>query len=202
MLKIFSSTRCSSYHIRLYRHPAFNAGLILLFHVSQQVLKSHYYDQFSEDVADARKCISALEYCAQDDEVSRCYLDILRPFRELLSRDPGEARDMLQPSEPPQPPPTSPTSHWGSMSSILADNDGIGRGASPSPSTSPDSAPTPASSTKRLRSDSSSIQYNSRWVDIFSSPKILAQQPSLEPGRRRYSEKDMKDLEALLRRVA
>ncbi|KAH0602862.1 uncharacterized protein H6S33_008512 [Morchella sextelata] len=146
-------------------HPAFNAGLILLFHVSQQALKGHYSEQFSEDVADARKCISALEYSAQDNEVSRCYLIILRPFRELLSRNPGEARDMLQPPEPPQPPPTSPQSHWGSMSSVqLADID-----------------------------------------EIFSpAPKIFVQHAGMEQqdNKRRYSEKDMKDLEALLKRVA
>lgn len=183
------------------RYPAFNAGLILLFHVSQQVLKGHYYEQFSEDVADARKCISALEYCAQDDEASRCYLVILRPFRELLSRSPGEARDMLQPPEPPQPPPTSPQGHWGSASSIAADPDGIGRGVSPSPSSSPDSAPTPASHTRRVRSDNS-VHNSPRWSDFLSSPGVNVQQPNADNTRRRYSERDMKDLEALLRRVS
>lgn len=174
----------------------------MLFHVSQKVLKGHYYDQFSEDVADARKCISALEYCAEDDEASRCYLVILRPFRELLSRSPGEARDMLQPPEPPQPPPTSPQSQWGSMSSILGDNENIGRGASPSPSSSPDAAPTPVSPAKRIRSDNPSVRNNPKWTDFLPLPKINVQQPSADNSKRRYSERDMKDLEALLRRVA
>lgn len=189
----------------LNRHPAFNAGLILLFHVSQQALKGHYSEQFSEDIADAKKCISALEYSAQDNEVSRCYLIILRPFRELLSRDPGEARDMLQPPETPQPLPTSPQSHWGSMSSVrLADIDGIG---SPSPSTSPDSALTPASvsSTNRLQSNNYAVGKYPKWTEIFSpAPKIFVQHAGTEQqdNKRRYSEKDMKDLEALLKRVA
>lgn len=197
-----------------HRYPAFNAGLILLFHISQQVLKGHHYDQFSEDIADARKCISALEYCAQDDEASRCYLVILRPFRELLSRSPGEAREMLQPPEPQCSPPTSPQSQWGSMYSVLGDIDGVSSSPPPnfsptsssppnsSPSNTLDSTSTPVSSTKRMRFEYSSVHHNPRWTDFHSLPKVNVQQPSGDDGKRKYSVKDMEDLEALLRRVA
>lgn len=184
------------------RYPAFNAGLILLFHISQQVLKGHHYDQFSEDIADAQKCISTLEYCAQDDEASRCYLVILRPFRELLSRSPGEARDMLQPPSSPQPQPTSPQSQWGSMYSVLADIDGIGRGATSSSSKSPDTDSTQAPSSKRIRCDYSPVHDNPRWTDFHSSPSIHMQQPGEGDGKEQYPAKGLEGLEAFLRRVS
>lgn len=174
----------------------------MLFHISQQALKGHHYDQFSEDIADAQKCISALEYCAQDDEASRCYLVILRPFRELLSRSPGEARDMLQPTESPQPQPTSPQSQWGSMYSVLADIDGIGRGATSSSPKSADSDSTRAPSSKRVRCDNSSVHDNPRWTDFHPLPSIHVQQPSVVDGGRRNPAKGMEGLEAFLRRVS
>lgn len=174
----------------------------MLFHISQQALKGHHYDQFSEDIADARKCISALEYCAQDDEASRCYLVILRPFRELLSRSPGEARDMLQPPESPQPQPTSPQSQWGSMYSVLADIDSIGRGATSSSSKSPDSDSTRAPSSKRMRCDYSPVHDNPRWTDFHPLPSIHVQQPSVVDGKKQHSGKSVEGLEAFLRRVS
>lgn len=173
----------------------------MLFHISRQVLGGHYYNQFSEDVADAAKCISVLEYCAQVDEASRCYLVILRPFRELLSRCPGEARDMLQPPEPPHAPPASPQDRWGSMYSVFADTDGIGRGASFSSSNSPDSIPTPVSA-GRMRCEYSPVSDNPRWIDFCSPPKINIQQPNADDRGEQHTEKDMEDLEALLRRVS
>lgn len=169
----------------------------MLFHISQQVLRGHNYDQFSDDVADVWKCISVLEYCAQVDEASRCYLGILRPFRELLSRSPGKIRDMLQPPESLHVPPTSPQSQWGSMYSVFMDIDSGGRGASSFGSIS-----TPVPSTKRTHSEYAPACDNPQWIDFHSPLRINAQQPSVNDRKNEYSEKDMEDLEVLLRRVS
>lgn len=87
------------------------------------------------------------------------------------------------------------------MYSVFADMDGIGRGASFSSSNSPDSIPTPVS-TKRMRYEYSPVSDNPRWIDFRSPPKINIQQPNADDREKQHTEKDMEDLEALLRRVS
>jgi len=85
-------------------YPAFNACLLLLFHVTQRRLWCRTMDFFSvpeldqfqgeggvatvgQTTENAKKCLAALEYCASGgDGLSEWYLQVLAPFRKALEK--------------------------------------------------------------------------------------------------------------------
>ena len=74
-------------------YPAFNACLLLLFHVTQRKLwcdDENFEGEFDavtvgEAIANAKRCLAALEFCASGgDALSGWYLQTLAPFRKTL----------------------------------------------------------------------------------------------------------------------
>ncbi|KAH8153658.1 uncharacterized protein LAJ45_02471 [Morchella importuna] len=63
---------------------SFNASVILLFSAAHKKMLGEPRISYQNDLFDAAKCIAAIEVSAEIDEVSRCYLKILAPFREAV----------------------------------------------------------------------------------------------------------------------